>query len=87
MQTYNGYKYFITIVDDYNRSSWTYLLSCKSNALSLIKPFVGMVKTQYNATIQDIRSDNAFELGSSNEAITFFHSKGIVHQSSCVGTP
>ena len=87
VQTYNGYKYFMTIVDDYSISTWTHLLSCKSNALSLIKAFVEMVQTQYHATVETIRSDNAFELGSSNEAIAFFHSKGIVHQFSCVGTP
>ena len=87
VQTYNGYKYFMTIVDDYSRSTWTHLLSCKSNALSLIKAFVEMVQTQYHASVQTIRSDNAFELGSSHEATIFFLSKGIVHQSSCVGTP
>ena len=87
MQTYNGYKYFMTIVDDYSRSTWTLLLSYKGNALSLIKEFVEMVQTQYHALVQTIRSDNAFELGSRHEATTFFLSKGIAHQSSCVGTP
>ena len=87
VQTYNGYQYFMTIADDYRRSTWTHLITCKSNVLPLIRAFVEMVKTQYHATVQTIRSDNAFELGSSNEAVAFFSSKGIVHQFSCVGTP
>jgi len=87
VQTYNGYKYFMTIVDDYSRTTWTHLISCKSNALSLIKAFLEMVKTQYHTSVQTIKSDNAFELGGSNEAIGFFSSKGILHQPSCVGTP
>ncbi|KAH0738712.1 hypothetical protein KY290_037417 [Solanum tuberosum] len=31
--THNHFKYFITIVDDFSRSTWTQLLSSKSNAL------------------------------------------------------
>lgn len=37
--TYNGYKYFLTIVDDFSRATWTYLLSTKSNAFSVLKCF------------------------------------------------
>lgn len=30
--TYNGYRYFLTIVDDFSRGTWTFLLTVKSNA-------------------------------------------------------
>lgn len=40
---YNGYKYFLTIVDDYSRATWTFLLSTKSNAFSVLKSFLCMV--------------------------------------------
>ena len=33
--TYNGYKYFLTIVNDYLRATWTHLLAAKSNALPI----------------------------------------------------
>lgn len=42
--TYDGYKYFITLVDDYSRVTWTHLLSCKSNILQIIRIFVTMVQ-------------------------------------------
>ena len=32
--THDGYKYFLIIVDDCNRCTWTYLLSTKSNDFS-----------------------------------------------------
>lgn len=35
--THNGYKYFLTIVDDYSRGTWTFLLTTKSNAFQFLK--------------------------------------------------
>lgn len=37
--TYNGYRYFLTIVDDYSKATWTFLLSSKSNAFPTLKNF------------------------------------------------
>jgi len=59
----------------------------KNEALHLIKYFVAMAKTQFNGIVKIIRSDNALELGLSNEALDFFAANGIVHQTSCVQTP
>jgi len=41
--TYSGYKYFLTIVDDYSRATWTHLLATKSNAFPIFKSFVAFV--------------------------------------------
>ena len=62
-------------------------MAVKSNALPLIKAFVEMAYTQFNAKVKTIRSDNALELGLNKEATTFFMAKGIIHQTSCVATP
>ena len=51
----------------------------KDEAFYLIKSFVAMAKTQFNGTVKVIRSDNALELGLSNEAMDFFASTGIIH--------
>ncbi|XP_019242470.1 PREDICTED: uncharacterized protein LOC109222582, partial [Nicotiana attenuata] len=85
--TYSGSRYFLTIVDDFSRSTWTHLMGSKSNAFSLIKAFVAMVKTQFHITIQTIRSDNALELGGSYSAISYFSDNGIIHQTTCPHTP
>nr|XP_016507541.1 PREDICTED: uncharacterized protein LOC107825227 [Nicotiana tabacum] len=49
--TYSGSRYFLTIVDDFSRSTWNHLLESKSNAFSLLKAFVAMVKTQFHVTV------------------------------------
>lgn len=84
---YNGYYYFITIVDDHSRATWTHLLTTKSNAMSIIQAFTHMTETQFNTKVKCIRSDNALELGSIKEATAFLISKGIIHQTRCVERP
>lgn len=44
--TYNEYKYFITIVDDFSRATWTCFLSAKSNAFTILKYFLAMESRQ-----------------------------------------
>ena len=79
-----GHRYFLTIVDDFSRGTLTHLLVTKDEAVSLLKSFVVMVKTQFDKTVQVIRSDNALELSKSYEILEFFASSGITHQTSCV---
>ncbi|KAK9751071.1 hypothetical protein RND81_02G239600 [Saponaria officinalis] len=80
--TYNGYKYFLTIVDDFTRVTWTHLMSQKSNAFPLIKQFIALVKNQFSKPVKVIRTDNAFELGSGNSHTEFLLANGITHQTS-----
>uniref|UniRef100_M1D8Y3 Retroelement pol polyprotein n=1 Tax=Solanum tuberosum TaxID=4113 RepID=M1D8Y3_SOLTU len=84
--THDGYHYFLTMVDDYSRSTWTQLLRCKSNALHTIKAFTTLIENQFHTKLKTIRSDNGLEF-SSTEAICFFQEKGIIHQKSCPYTP
>ena len=84
--THDNFKYFITLVDDFSKSTWTHLLSCKSNAFHILKAFILMVENQFNTTVKTIRSDNGLEF-TSNETTLFFQSKGIIHQKSCPYTP
>ncbi|XP_070038235.1 uncharacterized protein [Nicotiana tomentosiformis] len=70
--TYNGFKYLLTIVDDYNRGTWTFLLSSKSNAFSVLKSFPSLVERQFNKKVKKIRSDNALELGKGTQNPVFY---------------
>jgi len=56
--TYNDYKYFLTIINDYSWATWTHLLAAKSNAFAILKSFVSFVKTQFQTSVKVIRSDN-----------------------------
>lgn len=78
-----GHRYFLTIVDDFSRYSWVFMLKNKSDVLSIIPQFFKLVETQYNKTIKMFRSDNAPEL----KFDEFFREKGVVHQFSCVARP
>src|SRR5436309_1476631 len=85
--THDGYKYFLTIVDDYTRITWIHLLPNKSSSIVALQTFVAMVFTQFKAVVKIVRSDNAPELGGSSVALDYYSSKGIIHQTSCSYTP
>jgi transposase InsO family protein len=79
----NGACYFLTIVDDYTRCTWVYLMQHKSEARSLLQSFINLVENQFSTTIKIIRSDNGLEF----TIPSFYSDKGIIHQTSCVSTP
>jgi len=54
----------------------------KDEAVSLLKAFTVMVKTQFDKSVKIIRFDNALELSKSYEILEFFASFGISHQTS-----
>ena len=78
-----GHKYFLTLVDDYSKHTWLFLLKQKSEVKNLIVSFIALVETQFNSKIQKLRSDNGPEFCLPE----FYSLKGIVHQKSCVETP
>ena len=81
--TVEGYKYFLTLVDDHSRTTWLYLMKSKSKAIPLLESFIIMIHTQFNCHVKIVRSDNGQEFNLSS----FYASKGIEHQHSCVETP
>ncbi|KAL4334975.1 hypothetical protein GQ457_07G002860 [Hibiscus cannabinus] len=80
---YDSHRYFLTLVDDYSRSTWTYLLKHKYDVATLIPSFIDMIKRQFGYDMKVFRSDNAPEL----KFTQLFSDLGIVHQFSCVETP
>ncbi|KAG7599135.1 GAG-pre-integrase domain [Arabidopsis suecica] len=81
--THDGFRYFLTIVDDCSRVTWVYLLKNKSDVLQVFPTYVNMVETQFQRKIKGVRSDNAPELNFTS----FYQSKGIVPYHSCPETP
>ena len=64
VSTYDGFKFFLTIVDDASRSTWVYLMKAKSDVKHLLISFYNMILTQFNIGIKAIRLDNALEFSS-----------------------
>jgi hypothetical protein len=83
---HDGSQFFLTIVDDYSRGTWVYLMKHKNQTATMLVNFYNMVKTQFNVCIKRIRSDNGTEFVNSTLQ-NFFKQKGILHESSCVATP
>ncbi|KAI3698063.1 hypothetical protein L6452_31175 [Arctium lappa] len=81
-----GYRFFLTIVDDYSRSVWVYLLKSKDEVFDNIVVFHSLLFTQFGKHVKTFRSDNGIEFVN-NKLCEFFKSKGIFHQTSCVYTP
>ena len=67
--------FFKTIVDDFTRCTWVYLLKHKSETQVYLPQFAFMVFTQFNCKIKTIRSDN----GTKFYLKDFFQSNGILH--------
>jgi len=79
-----GAHYFLTIVDDFSRFTWIFLMRHKNEAQSLLKNFFSFVRTQFETQIKTFRSDNGGEFISLR---SFFQNHGVVFQHSCVYTP
>ncbi|GKB89381.1 ribonuclease H-like domain-containing protein [Tanacetum coccineum] len=55
-----GYKYFLTIVDDYIRAIWVYLLKSKQKVGEYIESFIKLILTQFGLKIKVLSTWMAF---------------------------
>lgn len=83
VETNEGYRYVLTIVDDHSRATWIYLLHTKNEVLTVFPAFIKLVENQYNVRVKAVRSDNAPELMFTD----FYQEKGIKAFHSCPETP
>ena len=85
-ESFDGYKYFVIFVDDFSRVTWLYLLKSKNEVMKVFKDFHNLVKNHFSSQIQTLRSDNGTEY-MSHIMKQYLSTHGIMHQTSCVGTP
>ena len=69
--------YILTIVDDFSRSIWTFLLKHKNEAIKHPINFHKMIKTQFGKEIKRIRCDKGGEFAS-NIMYDFYVNEGII---------
>jgi hypothetical protein len=55
--SFTGFRYYLVLVDDFTKFTWTYLLKHKSDTFSIFTQFQAMVQTQFSLPIQVLRTD------------------------------
>lgn len=78
--------YVLTIVDDYSRATWTFLIKYKSQVAFTLISFITQMQNQYNKSVKILRSDDDTEFANT-QCHDFFSKLGIIHQTSCAYTP
>ena len=82
----DGYRYFITFIDDYSRYGYVYLMKHKSESFEKFKEYKNEVENQLDKRIKALRSDRGGEY-LSNEFNTYLKEHGIIPQLTPPGTP
>ncbi|KAI4324102.1 hypothetical protein L6164_023666 [Bauhinia variegata] len=80
----HGNHYYLSIIDDFTRVTWTYLLRTKSQVPATFIAFYNFISQHFHTSISSIRTDNGTEFFPLS---TFLTNKGILHQKSCAYTP
>ena len=76
--------YFLTIVDDFSRAVWIYLLAEKHEVVKVMHNFFAMTERQFGKQVKIVRGDNGTEF---SHLKSYFDENGVAFQTSCVGTP
>ncbi|CAL2238911.1 unnamed protein product [Prunus armeniaca] len=84
--TSNGFRWFVTFIDDCTRLTWVFLLKNKHDVASILLEFYTMVSTQFHAQVKVFRTDNRGEYVN-NTLASFFLAQGIIHQTTTPFTP
>jgi len=75
-ETWDGYKYFITFLDDFTHFTMVYLVKSKNEVAEKLKGFAQKVEAKWNLKIAKIRCDNGREY-INNTVIQWCKNKGI----------
>lgn len=85
IESFDGSKYFITLIDNFSHVTWVYLLKSKSEFMDVFKDFHMLILNQFFIKIQILHYDNDTKY-MSKSMTQYLNFHGVVHQISCVGT-
>ncbi|GJU78201.1 retrovirus-related pol polyprotein from transposon TNT 1-94 [Tanacetum coccineum] len=86
VQSINGKKYILVIVDDYSRFTWVKFLRSKDETPEFVINFLKQIQVGLNKTVRYIRTDNGTEFV--NQVMSnYYEGVGIFHQKSILRTP
>lgn len=81
-----GTNYMMTLMDDFSRATWTYLLQHKTQTTSIFSSFITIAQTHIDSKIKCVRTDNGSEFVNLNFS-SLLNKHGIIHQRTCPYTP
>ncbi|GJQ94917.1 retrovirus-related pol polyprotein from transposon TNT 1-94 [Tanacetum coccineum] len=86
VESINGKRYVLVIVDDYSLYTWVHFLRSKDEAPKEIKTFLKKIIVPLQALVIIVRTDNGTKF--KNQVLKeYFDSVGISHQASSIRTP
>nr|GEZ10181.1 putative ribonuclease H-like domain-containing protein [Tanacetum cinerariifolium] len=86
VESVNGKKYILVIVDDYSRFTWVILLRSKDETPDFIIKFLNMIQVRLKVPVRRIRTDNGTEFV--NQTLRDYYKEvGISHETSVARSP
>lgn len=85
-KTHAGCSYFLTIIDDYSRRVWLYVLKNKNDTFEKFKDWHTQIETQLGTKLKCLRADNGLEFVS-EQFNKFCRNLGIQRHGTVIGTP
>ncbi|GJZ79161.1 retrovirus-related pol polyprotein from transposon TNT 1-94 [Tanacetum coccineum] len=86
VQSINGKKYILVIVDDYSRFTWVKFLRSKDETPIFVINLLKQLQVGLNKTVRFVRTDNGTEFVNKN-LTDFYESVGITHEKTVPRTP
>ena len=86
VRSLEGYRYYVTLIDEYTRYVWIFPMSNKSDIFAIFVRFYNFVLTQFGIHIKSLQTDEGGEY-ISKSFTSFLASKCIIQLISCPYTP
>nr|GEY84033.1 hypothetical protein [Tanacetum cinerariifolium] len=86
VQSINGKRYVLVVVDDYSRYTWVFFLHSKNEASEVIISFIKKTQVHLQLQVQCVRTDNGTEFKNKTLA-NFLDEVGITQQFSAARMP
>nr|GEZ06850.1 retrovirus-related Pol polyprotein from transposon TNT 1-94 [Tanacetum cinerariifolium] len=86
VESVNGKKYILVIVDDYSRFTWVKFLRSKDETPMFIIKFLKMIQVRLNVSARRIRTDNGTEFVN-HTLRDYYEEVGISHETSVARSP
>ncbi|GJU80951.1 retrovirus-related pol polyprotein from transposon TNT 1-94 [Tanacetum coccineum] len=86
VQSINGKKYILIIVDDYSKFTWVKFLRSKDETLKFVVKLLKQLQVSLNKTVRNVRTDNGTEFVN-KDLTAYYKGVGITHKKTILRTP